>query len=249
MTKKAAFGTIFKTGTRQVETATVVGTITQSGNATVTTTSTGMVGSPLATSVAVLINDTADMVAEKIRVALRLVAVIAERFSINGSGPQIVLTSVSALANDTALNVSTANDTSLGLTIEATSANTIAGVAFAAVGKITNIGGPGLVTDVDDVTTHDSLSGFEEVVATVLRSGEISLDVEFDPGDTSQNYSTDGLGDRYETKKATACQLTFPGPFTWTFDAFVTGFEPSSPSAGSLIATIKLKVNGVPTLV
>jgi hypothetical protein len=72
MAKYDAFGTQLKmgNGTFQVETATVVGTITGSGNATFTITSTGMAGTPLAISVAVLVNDTPSMVAAKARAPL-----------------------------------------------------------------------------------------------------------------------------------------------------------------------------------
>jgi hypothetical protein len=40
------------------------------------------------------------------------------------------------------------------------------------VANVTNIGGPSLALDVEDVTSHESTGGWEEVVATILRTGE-----------------------------------------------------------------------------
>ena len=44
------------------------------------------------------------------------------------------------------------------------------------IAKVTNTSGPSLSLDTEDVTSHDSTDGWEEVVATILRSGTITLD-------------------------------------------------------------------------
>jgi len=116
-------------GTAQVETATVIGTITGDGNASVVVTAAGMTGSPITVPVAVLNGDTASVVGGKIRTALGLNANIVAYFTISGSGANIILTRRAAAANDGTLNVSIDNDTCTGLTTAATSANTTAGVA------------------------------------------------------------------------------------------------------------------------
>jgi hypothetical protein len=248
MGKSAAFGTQFKMGTRQVETATVVGTITGSGNATVVTTAAGMTGSPITTSVAVLNGDTPDTVATKIRAALALDANITARFEIGGSGALITLTRLVAAANDATLNLSTANGTSTGLTTSATSANTTAGVDYSAIANVTNIGGPGLALDTEDVTTHDQTAAWEEVVGTILRSGEVSLDIVYDPNAATHAASA-GLLYKLQNKADAAWQLIFPGPYTWSLLGKVTGFEPGAPVDGALTAAVKIKLSGVPTLV
>lgn len=114
---------------QQVETATVVGTITGSGNATVVITAAGMPNSPKTISVAVLNLDTASQVATKIRTALNADTDVSNFFTIGGSGADVTLTTRTARANDTTLNMSTANGTCTGLTAAPTSANTTAGVA------------------------------------------------------------------------------------------------------------------------
>lgn len=119
-------------GVRQIETATIVGTITTAGNATIVVTASGMSGSPITLSVAVALGDTAATVATKVRTALAANSTIAAFFVIGGSGADVVLTRAVVAANDSTMNLSSANGTCLGLTTESTSANTRAGVAAGA---------------------------------------------------------------------------------------------------------------------
>ena len=79
-------------GTRQVETATIVGTVTGDGDATVTITGDGLTGSPLVLQVAVLNTDTASVVAGKIRTALNADVNIATYAVVGGTGAAVSLT-------------------------------------------------------------------------------------------------------------------------------------------------------------
>jgi hypothetical protein len=73
--------------------------------------------------------------------------------------------------------------------------------AFAPVAYVTNIGGPGLALDVEDVTSHDQATAWEEVVPTILRSGEVSIDLVFDPADDTQDFTeTLALGSQMEAR-------------------------------------------------
>lgn len=138
--------TAWTAGTAQVETATVVGTITTAGNAEVIVTSAIVTGSPITLSVAVALSDTASDVATKIRTALSADTAITTYFSIGGTGADVVLTHKGSKqytingtsvpvypANDATLNISIDNDTCAGLTTAATSTDTTAGVASAGV--------------------------------------------------------------------------------------------------------------------
>lgn len=102
-------------GITQVETATVLGTITGSGNATVIVTSADLDSSPITLNVAVLNLDSAATVAGKIRTALGANTEIAEQFIVSGSGADVVLTNRESGQDDT-LNISIDNGTCTGLT-------------------------------------------------------------------------------------------------------------------------------------
>jgi hypothetical protein len=118
-------------GQKQVETATVAGTIGGSGagNATVIVTAAGMTGSPKTIPVAVANNDTAAQVAGKIRTALGLDAAVTALFAISGSTDKVILTRLIGAADDATLNISIDNGTCSGLTPALTSADTTPGIA------------------------------------------------------------------------------------------------------------------------
>jgi len=119
------------------------------------------------------------------------------------------------------------------------------------IANVQSISGPGLSLDTEDVTTHDSSGAWEEVVATILRSGEVSFDIVYDPGAATHKYAAGGLLSDLNLRTSVSYTLVFPSvpAVTWTFTAFVTGFEPPAPHDGALTAAVKMKITGAPTLV
>lgn len=114
-------------GIAQVETATVVGTITTAGNAVVTITAAGMTGSPKTINVPVSLADSASVVAQKIRENLVADTAVNALFIVGGTGTEITLTRKIAAANDSTLNISITNGTCAGLTDAPTSESTTTG--------------------------------------------------------------------------------------------------------------------------
>lgn len=122
------------------------------------------------------------------------------------------------------------------------------GTAYA---QAKSISGPGMSLDTEDVTSHDSTGAWEEVVGTILRSGEISMDIVYDPAHATHKYAAGGVIYDFVQRTAIALTLVFPdaATTTWSFNALVTGFEPQGPVDGALTATVKFKLTGQPTLV
>ena len=118
------------------------------------------------------------------------------------------------------------------------------------IAGITNISGPGLSLDVEDVTSHDSTGAWEEVVATILRSGEVSLDIVYDPAAATHSASAGGLIADMVARASQTYTITFTDTATteWSFTAFVVGFEPDMPHGGALTASVTMKISGQPTL-
>jgi len=252
MAKDDAYGTQLKIGTNQVETAVVAITTITAGNSNWTLTASGMTGSPITTVVALANDDSADTVATKAAAGMNLDSDITDLFSVVANGPNVIITRLVAAANDGTLNLAYADDTSGGLTDDATSNNTTAGVALTTVAQVTNVSGPSLTLDSEDVTCHDSTSAFEEVVGTILRGGEMTLDIVYDPADDTHDATAgSGLLSRLEGRALTNFSLIFPdtGSTTWAFDGYVSGFEDSAAVDGALTASVTVKLDGVPTLV
>ena len=111
--------------------------------------------------------------------------------------------------------------------------------------RVTNISGGGVSLDVEDVTAHDSTDGFEEVVATILRSPEIRLEINYDPSNATHKQL---LTDMIAKTPVTTYTIVFPGAEIWAYaGAYVTGFEPSEPVAGKISAVVTIKPTGVVT--
>ena len=248
MTKYAAFGATLDAGIQQVETATIVITTVTAGDANFILTAAGMTGSAITTAVTLANGDSADTVATKAVAAMNLVANITAWFKVEAHGPYIVLTRLVAAANDATMNLAYADDSSGGLTDDATSDATTAGVAAVEIAAVTNISGPGLSADTEDVTSHDSTAAFEEHVVTILRSGEVTLDIVYDPAAATHSATEGGLIYKLENRQFTWFDLTFLTTYNWTFSGYVTGFEPGMPVDGALTASVTIKITGQPVL-
>lgn len=120
---------------------------------------------------------------------------------------------------------------------------------FTTVAEVVSIGGPSLSLDTVDVTNHSSPGGWEQVVGTVLRSGEITLELNYDPVGATHRLTTGLLG-QMVAKTVRNYKIVFPnvGATTWSLSALVTGFEPSAAHEDKLSASVTLKVSGQPSL-
>ena len=118
------------------------------------------------------------------------------------------------------------------------------------IAQVTNISGPGLSLDTEDVTSHDSTAAWEEVVGTILRSGEITLDIVYDPAAATHKNAAGGLLADLVARTAQTYSLIFTdaADTEWTFSAFVVGFEPDMPHDGALTASVSMKITGKPTI-
>jgi len=123
-------GSLNSLGTQQVETAVAVGTATGDGDVDVVITSAILDTSPLTIEVPILLSDTAAMWAAKVRTALMQNGDVATHYNVSGATDNIILTARKAAANDATLNIELDNGTpDPGITPDATSNNTTAGVA------------------------------------------------------------------------------------------------------------------------
>jgi len=117
---------------------------------------------------------------------------------------------------------------------------------FSEIAAVSSVSGPGISLDTIDVTTDDSPGGYKQYAAGLLDAGEIKLELNFLPANTSQT----GLLTALASRAAKNFKLVFPdtAATTWSFSAFVTNFEPSAPVDGKLSTSVTLKITGQPTL-
>ena len=185
-------------GVFQVETATVVAAsgITGNGNATCVFTSPLVTGSPLSTSVAVTTAlATATAVAGAIRTALQGVAAITDHYTIGGTGATITATALVKAANNTSLNISTANGTCTGITTAATSANTTAGVGASNAYRLSGINWD--ATDAEGKPLPAATKLYGMLVKSISGTGAVEISgssdlATVDQGQVNYQLSEDG---------------------------------------------------------
>ena len=122
---------------------------------------------------------------------------------------------------------------------------TLTGAAAGVIPNVTNFTGPGISLDVEDVTAHDSTDAWEEVVPTIIRSGEVTFDINYDP--VAHHYAAHGLAFNLATRLIDT--FTLGGPIgVWVFTGYVTKFEVSAPHDGKLSASVAIKCTGAVTI-
>lgn len=138
-------------------------------------------------------------------------------------------------------------DWGYGTTFEMGDGTCLAPGSYGNIAEVKSISGPKLEADTVDVTNFDSTNGYEEIIPTLLRSGEVSLELNFDPADDTHD-STSGLISKWAARYLTPFKITFsddPVAGTeWEFCAYVTSFEPSVSVDEANSASVTLKISG-----
>lgn len=128
-----------------------------------------------------------------------------------------------------------------GTKIYRTADRTSAGTRIS-VGRVRDVTPPNVSRDVVETTDMESPDKWEEYIGGIRRSGEVSFDITFDPGSTETTaFLTDLASDApgYYI-------IVFPDNTEWGFAALITGFDPTSPVADRMNASVTFKLTGKP---
>ena len=110
---------------------------------------------------------------------------------------------------------------------------------------VSSISGGGVTLDLEDTTAHDSTGAWEESVGTVLRSGVITIEINYDPSDPRHKEILARIIARVPI---TTYEIHMPGGEIWDYASmWVVSFEPAAPATGKLTSTITMKPSGVVT--
>lgn len=115
---------------------------------------------------------------------------------------------------------------------------------FTTVAEVTNLSGPGMSRDTVDVTHMGTPDAFREFIAGLADPGEITLDVNFLPADSSHG---DMLND-FNNRVVRNYRLIWPhtGNPQWQITGVMTGFETTAPIDDKISATFTIKVTERP---
>lgn len=116
--------------------------------------------------------------------------------------------------------------------------------AFSTIAEVTGLSGPSLSLETIDATHMESPNNFREMIPSLKSAGEVSFDLNFLPGNSSQQQiTTDYLG---RTLRNFELTWTDTGATKWAFSAYITAFEPSAAIDDKLSASVTLSISGAP---
>ena len=117
--------------------------------------------------------------------------------------------------------------------------------------QVYSIGGPSLGADTAELSDHESAKFYREFANTFRDGGELTLGFRFDPSEAGQSEANNGLLDIFEGDAPTSWTITWPNTAgsTWTFSAFITGYEPTADFDADLDLSVTLKLTGAPVFV
>ena len=121
------------------------------------------------------------------------------------------------------------------------------GIGGDACAKLTSIDGLNLDSDEAETTSFDSPGGYEEIIQTVRRSGEVSAEGFFVPSNVVQQQ----LYSDYTSGEILDWAIVFPESMgaAWIFQAFVKGIETGVEVNDGVPFNMTLRVTGQPELV
>ena len=112
--------------------------------------------------------------------------------------------------------------------------------AFQAVAEVISITPPNEQVNDVNATHMKSPNRTMEYIAGMIEPGDCSLEINWIPNDTTGAFLL-GLKNSGATRQH---RITWPNGVTWTFSAYVKGFEPQSPIDDRMTATVTCKVAG-----
>lgn len=120
---------------------------------------------------------------------------------------------------------------------------------FISIAEVRDVNGMSLRADSVDLTHQGSSGGWEDMVPGILRTGEVTFDVNLLPGSATQG-STAGLQNDLTNRKHRNFRIVYPGSTGSPdrFHGYVMGFEKTAPLEDALRASVTVKPTASPTL-
>lgn len=123
------------------------------------------------------------------------------------------------------------------------------GGPYTSIAEVVDISGPSFTQ-----ATHEAPSQgttWMKKVAGIVTAGQVSFGLNFIPKEYTHDDAT-GLLSLMGQQQVTGWQLVYNDAgagtsSTWTFDAYMVGFEQDIPADGILMTTVTLEINDEPT--
>jgi Lambda phage tail tube protein, TTP len=98
-----------------------------------------------------------------------------------------------------------------------------------------------------EVTHMQSPNLFREFISGLMDGGEVSFEMNFIPGGTSDDRLFELLNLGAGISRRRAMRISYPNGVTWSFTGEIVGYEPDVPFDDAMTATVTAKVSGAIT--
>jgi tail tube protein len=115
---------------------------------------------------------------------------------------------------------------------------------YVAMSEVKSITPPSMTVDQVEVTHMQSPNRFREFISGLLDGGEVSFEMNFIPGNVSDDRLFELLNLPTGVTRRRAMRISYPNGVTWSFNGEVTGYEPDVPFDDAMTATVTVKVSG-----
>lgn len=106
------------------------------------------------------------------------------------------------------------------------------------IAGVKSLSGPNISRETADITALDATNSFEELLPTIIRTGEVTLDMRFSP----TVHST--LNDRIVAGNGQNYRLQFTDSSTVTFSGLETGIDITAATDTEVQGNVTIKVSG-----
>jgi predicted secreted protein len=118
---------------------------------------------------------------------------------------------------------------------------------FTTIANVTNISGPSRSRETIDVTAHDSPEQWMEFIGGLKDGGEVSLDINYDPGQLTHDLDDD-FDDSLPRNYKIIILPDTEDEHTWSISGVMTALEDEFPYDDKMARTMTIKVSGKPQL-
>jgi predicted secreted protein len=121
------------------------------------------------------------------------------------------------------------------------------GTTYETIANVTSISGPDRKRETIDVTAHDSPDQYMEFIGGLKDGGEVSLDINYDPGETTHDLDDDFDDDVPRNYRVVILPNT-EDEHTWQLKGIMTELSDEFPYDDKMARTLTIKVTGKPQL-
>ncbi len=120
--------------------------------------------------------------------------------------------------------------------------------SFTALAEVFSISGPSMARESPDASHMASPGAWREFISGMKDPGEITVECNHLPGNSTQDAST-GVLSLFASGARTNWRMTFPDgspPTVWEFLGVVTAFSPTTPLDEKMTLSVTIKLSGQP---